>query len=202
MDDPTTSNASSDQTRKRARGRPRSLELEDRIVRTTLEVLAQTGFSGLTVDEICARAGVHKTSFYRRWTNATDAAIDAIRANYQDVVFEDTGDLAADLLTYLKSQIVLFSDPLVGVCQRFFVAEASVQPELKEMLTQAVLDRRSQNLERLKQAVARQGLTEQLDVEIILISIAGVAHIMTSIAWPLSDAQLEALIAALIRPPG
>lgn len=202
MDDTTTRTGPNVAAPKRGRGRPRSPQLEQRMVTATLEVLAQTGFSGLTVDEICARAGVHKTSFYRRWANATEAAIDAVGANFREVLFNDTGDLAADLLTYLKGEIALSSDPLVGVCQRLFVAEASVQPELKEMQTRGILARRERNLARLNQALVGQGLSQQLDAELLLISVTGVAFIMASVGWPLSDAQLKTLIAALIRPPG
>ena len=46
------------QIAKRGAGRPRNPELEQRLKRVALEILAQYGFSGLTLEKVCAGAKV------------------------------------------------------------------------------------------------------------------------------------------------
>jgi AcrR family transcriptional regulator len=181
-------------------GRPRNRELQERLTQTAIAVIAESGFSGLTVDAICARAGVHKTTFYRRWANADEAGIEALRTHYRDAAFEDTGDLPADLVRYLARQVELNSDPLGGACKKFFLAEASVRPKLATALSEITLNLRATNIQRLSGALQRQGSTRHLDAEVILITLTGVAFNLTSIGWSLTADQISALIAALLRP--
>ncbi len=50
-------------------GRPRSEKLRRTILDATLELLAEQGFDGLSIEGVADRAGVGKTTIYRRWAN-------------------------------------------------------------------------------------------------------------------------------------
>ena len=55
------------------------------ILAATLDVLVDTGYEGMSIDLVAARAGVHKTTVYRRWPTksalvAAAAVADAQRA--------------------------------------------------------------------------------------------------------------------------
>src|SRR3972149_4685786 len=52
-----------------AAGRPRSEEAHQAILDATLALLAEVGFSALTVEGVAQRAGVGKATIYRRWTS-------------------------------------------------------------------------------------------------------------------------------------
>jgi AcrR family transcriptional regulator len=52
---------------KRGRGRPRREGADDQILGVALEMLRETGYAALTVDAVAERAGVAKTTVYRRW---------------------------------------------------------------------------------------------------------------------------------------
>ena len=56
----------------------RSARVRSAVLAATLEVLVETGYDGMTVDAVAARAGVHKTTVYRRWP--TKAALVAAAA--------------------------------------------------------------------------------------------------------------------------
>ena len=52
---------------KRGRGRPRRAGADDEILAVARTLLAEHGYGDLTVDAIAERAGVAKTTVYRRW---------------------------------------------------------------------------------------------------------------------------------------
>lgn len=183
---------------KRGRGRPRSSELEERIQHAVLDVLAEHGFSGLTLDKICARAGVPKATFYRRWSTPAEAAMSAVQASYQEVMFQDTGDAAGDLRAFLAKLVAVNSDPLAGACRNLLLAEFSGRKELAAQLVEMGLARRASNRAMLNQALARQGLAGALDGGLILNLLNGLAYNITSLDWPVPEPDLEALIARLL----
>ncbi len=59
-------------------GRPRSPELQERILRTTLRHLAESGYSRMSIEAIAAEAGVSKPTIYRRWSGKADLATAAL----------------------------------------------------------------------------------------------------------------------------
>lgn len=52
---------------KRGRGRPRREGADEEILAVALELLREKGYRELTVDAVAERAGVAKTTVYRRW---------------------------------------------------------------------------------------------------------------------------------------
>ena len=58
-------------------GRPRSEEAHQAILDATLELLAEVGFSALTVEGVASRAGVGKATIYRRWASKLPLVVEA-----------------------------------------------------------------------------------------------------------------------------
>jgi AcrR family transcriptional regulator len=52
---------------KRGRGRPRRQGADEEILAVARALLAERGYRDLSVDEVAERAGVAKTTVYRRW---------------------------------------------------------------------------------------------------------------------------------------
>ena len=89
------------------RGRPRDPEVDEAIVSAALDVLAEQGFARLTIDRVAARAGVAKTSLYRRWPSKEALVLDAmahVRFGTRPEV-PDTGSVRRDMLSYLRALI-------------------------------------------------------------------------------------------------
>ena len=62
-----------------ARGRPRDVDLDQRILRSTFRQLVRVGYAGLSIEAVAADAGVAKTTIYRRYPTKRDLVVAAIR---------------------------------------------------------------------------------------------------------------------------
>ncbi|ATB29245.1 TetR/AcrR family transcriptional regulator [Melittangium boletus] len=89
-------------------GRKRDPSRDAQLLEATLEVLAEVGAAGLTMDLVAARAGAGKATIYRRWTSKTELVIDAVAHMKRKQVdlehLPDTGTLRGDLLGLFKPQ--------------------------------------------------------------------------------------------------
>src|SRR5260370_10613411 len=84
-------------------GRPRSAQAHKAIIDATLELLAEEGFQGLSIEEVAARAGVGKTTIYRRWPSKDELVMEAIRQVQIDVPAIDIGNFRNDLAALIKT---------------------------------------------------------------------------------------------------
>jgi AcrR family transcriptional regulator len=88
------------------RGRPRSEEADRNILRAANEVLADRGLSGMTIEDVAAKAGVAKATIYRRWSSKGTLALDAFLAALdRELPPKDTGTLRGDLELALQAWV-------------------------------------------------------------------------------------------------
>ena len=88
------------------RGRPRSQEADRAILTATVELLAERGLAAMSIEEVAARAGVGKTTIYRRWPSKGLLALDAFVASFrEEQPLPDTGTLRGDLLAALHAWV-------------------------------------------------------------------------------------------------
>ncbi|MDX3106231.1 TetR/AcrR family transcriptional regulator [Nonomuraea angiospora] len=84
------------------RGRPRDTEVDERVLQAATELLLRRGYGGLSTDEVAERAGIAKTTLYRRWPTKDHLAL-AVVARLQDHdEITDTGDIRRDLTDYME----------------------------------------------------------------------------------------------------
>ncbi|GAB2714152.1 TetR/AcrR family transcriptional regulator [Kitasatospora kifunensis] len=83
----------------------RSARVREQVLEAVGAQLVEHGYDGLTVDAVAARAGVHRTTVYRRWTDVGGLLADLLDAA-KDEAWEpqDTGRLESDL-TALNEEI-------------------------------------------------------------------------------------------------
>jgi AcrR family transcriptional regulator len=102
---------------RRPRGRPRDANVEPAVQSATLALLAEVGYDRLSIEAVAARAGVAKTTVYRRWAGKPELVLDAMRGiEPLPAAPDDCGCLRDDLLA-LMQRVVLGTyekgDPLV-----------------------------------------------------------------------------------------
>ena len=59
-------------------GRKRDHTRDPEILDATIDVLAECGYDGLTVDMVAARAKAGKATLYRRWPSNAELVMDAL----------------------------------------------------------------------------------------------------------------------------
>jgi AcrR family transcriptional regulator len=153
-------------------GRPRSEEAHQAILDATLELLAEGGYSALTVEGVAARAGVGKATIYRRWPSKLPLVIEAFS---QLPAFEevDTGNLVEDLEKMLRDYLQLFhATPLVTVLPSL-VGERLHNPELSRQLEPVLKGRRQPLIRALQRGVERGEIAPDTDLELAADLISG-----------------------------
>jgi AcrR family transcriptional regulator len=112
------------------RGRPRSDESQQAILRAALDLVAEVGYRDMTVEAIAARAGTGKQTIYRWWRGKADVVLDAMTADAaRKIPVPDTGDLRADLRAFLDATFAAARRPGVIPVLRALMAEAQLDPD-------------------------------------------------------------------------
>ncbi|NLF01632.1 MAG: TetR/AcrR family transcriptional regulator [Anaerolineales bacterium] len=86
-------------------GRPRDPQVDRAVLAAALELLAEEGYTRLTMEGVAARAGVGKTSLYRRWNTKDALIIDALAKPAVQPAFAPVGELREDMSAYLRALV-------------------------------------------------------------------------------------------------
>ncbi len=91
-------------------GRKRDHTRDAAILDAALEVLAEVGYAGMTMDMVAVRAKAGKATVYRRWSSKTDLVLDAVAHMKLGMVdlgrLPDTGTLRGDLVGLIRPQSI------------------------------------------------------------------------------------------------
>lgn len=92
------------------RGRRRDPGRDAAILDAAIEVLAESGYDGMTMDMVASRAKAGKATVYRRWSSKAELILEAVthlkRSQVDLERLPDTGTLRGDLLALFKPQSV------------------------------------------------------------------------------------------------
>jgi AcrR family transcriptional regulator len=82
--------------------------------KAAFELLAERGYEGVEIPDIALRAGVNRTTIYRRWPTKSELLLDMMLEEMQaKVPTPDTGSFEEDLAALLRSIAQLLADPLM-----------------------------------------------------------------------------------------
>ncbi len=158
-------------------GRPRSAQAHKAIIDATLELLAEEGYQGLSIEAVAARAGVGKTTIYRRWASKEELVMEAIRQVQIDVQVVDTGNFRNDLATLLKTVyqgIMAYPYPSFGKLVLKFIGEYLTNPEIFQgALTQLIFPRFQRFIHMVEQAKAREEIRGDIEPELVIDLVVG-----------------------------
>jgi AcrR family transcriptional regulator len=159
----------------KARVGGRSARVVARVLEATLEVLGHEGYAGLRVEDVAGRAGVNKTTIYRRWPTRADLVVAALTTLAGPPHAAETGQLEPDLHALFLSATTLRSTR----AGRAFVSALLVErgdaevdricAELREM-------HRAPARKVLEHAKRRGDLPRETDVGLLLDVLTGAIY--------------------------
>ena len=145
----------------------------DAILAATLELLAERGIEGLTVDGVAARAKVGKATIYRHWRSRAELVMDAMASLPAPPPPEPTGDLRADLCRAYLGLAELLSDPDRSRLLAALVDGAERDPELARLHVEHGATRRAPARALFEAAVARGELPATTDPDLAVDLVVG-----------------------------
>lgn len=92
-------------TSKRGPGRPPDLAKRRAILDATREVLAEVGYTSMTIDAVAQRAGSNRVLIYRVWDTKLALAADALFGSMGEFDVPDTGSLEEDLRAFIAQHV-------------------------------------------------------------------------------------------------
>ncbi|MFE0736483.1 TetR/AcrR family transcriptional regulator [Streptomyces sp. NPDC058855] len=122
-------------------GRPRSTEADAAILEATRAALVELGWSKLTMGDVATRAGVAKTTLYRRWANKSELVVDAVAVLFDELELPDLGSLRADIEHVVLQFAALLERPETKTALMAVVAESTRDEPLRERIRCSIVDR-------------------------------------------------------------
>ncbi|MDN3353283.1 TetR/AcrR family transcriptional regulator [Actinomadura sp. DC4] len=162
-------------TTARPPGRPRSERADKAIIDATLDLLAEEGgVAGVSIEAVAARAGVGKTTIYRRWPNKEALIIDALAALKAPFPAPVGDSVRDDLVAIARAFMTDKTDKKRLDCYWSIIGGAERYPELMARFTREVIEPRRDVLRMvLRRGIASGELRADLDVEVTLWLMLG-----------------------------
>lgn len=186
-------------------GRKRDHTRDPEILEAAVEVLAETGYEGMTIDMVAARAKAGKATIYRRWPSKADLVLDAVaclKANELDPEhLPDTGSLRGDLVSMIRPRTVEEAERKLRVMAGLFSLVSS-SPELAEAVRTSIIEPRAAvNRLFLHRAIERGEVPADADVDLLaMVAPAMIAHRQLVERRPIDADYLMALIDGVVLP--
>lgn len=139
----------------------------------TLDLLADVGFEGISIDCVAQRAGVARTTIYRNWSNKAELVIDAFGSMSPTLEIEPSGDTRADLLGLMKQLAAELPEARWASVLASLVAAAEHDPQLAAEKKKLIAERKRPLRLILQQAVESDLLSPTADPELIMSMLGG-----------------------------
>jgi AcrR family transcriptional regulator len=182
-------------------GRPRSEVIDAAIREATIDELIERGFLGLSMEAVAARAGVAKTTLYRRWPGTQELALDAMRAFDIDAGVPPDGSTRDALLYLLERMRRTWSDPRYGALMRRVAADGTAQPEVYRQCRDRLIAPRIRVMEDVLRRAVDEGLIRpDVDLRWVrqLLGAPVIAAVLT-LKERVTRAQLEFTLDTVLR---
>jgi AcrR family transcriptional regulator len=162
-------------TDKKPPGRPRSIKSHQAMLQATLELLAEAGFDAMSIDAIAARAGVGKTTIYRRYASKEELVADAIESVREEVVIPDTGNLQGDLDALIQNAAQITLNPLGRQTVAMIISSASSNTQFAQIYWIKYLQPRRKTFAIvLERAKARNEIPTDLDSDLVFDTMSAI----------------------------
>lgn len=155
-------------------GRPRDPSADRAIMSATLQMLGEVGYSALSIEGVASRAGVGKTTIYRRYPSKSAMVVAAVGSLTDIPRSPDTGDTRRDILELLTTVwLRLVRGPGLTLLGTFMV-EANRNRELFDEFRRSVIEPRREPIRAtLERGQATGQVRRDVDLEVATDLLVG-----------------------------
>ncbi|MFF7589970.1 TetR/AcrR family transcriptional regulator [Kitasatospora purpeofusca] len=175
----------------------------------TREALAELGWGGLTMGHVATRAGVAKTTLYRRWPSKNELVVDAVASLFDELVMPDLGSLRADIEAVVTQFADLLARPETQAALLALFAEGTRDRQLRRRIREAIVDPQKRLVRQGRAAAQTRGelapdcdeATAREEIDIIFDTIAGtVEHRVLVSGEPITPEWTRRFTGLLLGP--
>jgi AcrR family transcriptional regulator len=185
----------------RRRGRPRSEAADEAILNATVELLTEQGFLALTVEAVAARAGVAKTTVYRRWANKDELLMDAVGCIKGPPADPPGESVRGDLLWMLNRMRDAWFTGQMGRLMGRLAADGIERPDLyREGRERFVAPRHAVLRRIIARGVDEGSIRADVDPEwVIAMLVSPIISAALTHQDPISRRQVEFIVDTVLR---
>ena len=168
------------------------------VMQAIVDELAEHGYAGTTVERVAARAGIAKTTIYRRWRSLDGLLADVMaeRAE-QQIPVPDEGDLGSDLRALARSVVASVRPPAIRAAVAGIVAAAVQDPAAREVLSRFLAARAATMTVIIDRATLRGELPPGTDATGVIQTVTALIYYRLFIAGEPASEQVADGAAAI-----
>jgi AcrR family transcriptional regulator len=160
------------------------------------ELVAEQGYEPVSIEQIAARAGVHKTTVYRRWPTKARLVMDAVEdMSAERVPVPDTGALGSDLRRFSRAIVANLNTKGATALARALVAAAADSEELRASAAQFWRRRFGVAGEMVARAVERREIPADTDSDALIETLIGPLYVRVLLTDVAVDRRLADRVA-------
>lgn len=173
------------------------------VLAAALDELLDVGYGRLSFDSVAVRAGVHKTTVYRRWPSREALVTDALlEQRARDVPIPDTGSVRADLRSLAASIAASITSPTGQAVARTLVSDAGDIPEITTAVRAFWAARFAAARVIVARAVERGELVSGVDADLLIEALAGPLYLRLLVTRaPVEEQFIDRLLDLLLAGP-
>jgi AcrR family transcriptional regulator len=179
----------------------RAARVRSAVLRATGELLTEVGYDAMSVEEVASRAGVHKTTVYRRWPTKAALTADAASLHSADAVpVPDTGNLVDDLTLLAREIVVNIGSDGGARRARSITAAAATSDELATAMHGFWAHRLALTTTIVERAVERGELPPSTDATLIIESVIGPLYVRLLLTGePITEELADQIVELVTR---
>jgi AcrR family transcriptional regulator len=144
------------------------------VLEAALEELAARGVGAFSIEGIAKRAGVHKTTLYRRWGTRENLLLDALLEQGRErVPIPDTGSLRDDLVAYGEAIVASLGLPTTEAAVRAIASIGDPDAPLAHAARRFWSARVELAGAMVERAIARGELPPETDAPVVVEALLG-----------------------------
>ena len=142
------------------------------VMRTAIDIVAERGFQGASIDAIAQRSGVARSTIYRHWPDKSDLLLEAIGAAVGDVTALTVGVLRTDLIAIATHLAEMLAAEPMGSVVASVVLESRREPALDDLRRRLISQRQQLAREVIAEAIDRGELDASTDSDAMAFDLA------------------------------